>query len=63
MSLKAGFGGNCILGQEAANSTSENEEEGRRGKKKREGREGREPSLALECKIGYSMAQKAQVLT
>ena len=57
MSLKAGFGGNCILGQEAANLTSENEEEGRRGKKKRE------PSLALECKIGYSMAQKAQVLT
>ena len=57
MSLKAGFRGNCILGQEAANLTSENEEEGRRGKKKRE------PSLALECKIGYSMAQKAQVLT
>lgn len=41
MSLKEGFGGNCILGQEAANLTSENEEEGRRGEKKERGEEGR----------------------
>ena len=47
VSLKKGFEGNCILGQEAANSTSEEILS----------------SLSLECKIGYSMAQKGQFLT
>ena len=52
MSLKAGFGGNCILGQEAANLTSENEEEGRRGKKKRE-EEGAIPSFRMQNRLFY----------
>ena len=49
MSLKAGFGGNCILGQEAANLTSENEEEGRRGKKKK----GAIPSFRMQNRLFY----------
>jgi hypothetical protein len=48
--LKAGFGENSILGQEVANFAWRI-------------RIGGDLSLSLECKIGYSTAQKAQVLT
>jgi len=53
VSLKAGFGGNCILGQETANLTSENE---RGEKKERERGRGKIlviPSFRMQNRLFY----------